>query len=163
MKYDIKEIKGVLSLQNGKSIDESKHPVVQNLTRCDECPISWVCDRFTSRGRCYFEIMRLKASTQKGKFLSSSEQVKFLEEIEENLKKYEDLIKYDGKPQKKDIIRLINMKIQLYEVMYAKGAQMNTNIQINSSPAGLDVKKIMDNLRAGGEKIVDVEPEVEEE
>jgi len=158
MQYDIKEIKGAAQIQTGKKIDDSKHPIIQNLTKCDECPISWVCDKYTPKGRCHFEIMRLKASTQKGKYLSSSEQVKFLEEIEENLKRYEDVIKYDAKPQKKDLIRLINMKIQLFDVMYAKGAQLSTNIQINSGPAGLDVKKIMDNLR-DKEKVVEVEKE----
>jgi len=162
MEYNPKDIKGINLIQKGKNIDESNHPLVQNLAECDNCPIAWVCDKYTQKGRCYFEIMRLRASTQKGKYLSSSEQVKFLEEIEENLKKYEDIIKYDNKPQKKDLIRLINMKIQLYEVMYAKGAQQNTNIQINASSAGLDVKKIMDNLREGEEKVVDVE-EVEKE
>jgi len=138
-----------------------RFPELKSVTKCDDCPIMWVCDKAKKGGLCHFELLRLKASTRKNKYLSSSSQKKFLAEIEETLGKYEEIIKYDAKPMKKDLLKLINIKLQLYEIMYSKTPQMATNIQINNDSTSMDIKKMMNDLQ--NEKEVIIEGDVVEE
>jgi hypothetical protein len=137
-------------------------PELSAITKCNECPIMWVCDKYKKSSRCHFELMRLKVSTQKGRYLSSTDQKKFLAEIEENLSKYEQIIKYNAKPMKKDLIKLINMKLQLYDIVYNGKTQMATNIQINNNSSSMDIKKVMDSLREE-EKMINIEGKEKEE
>jgi len=76
--------------------------------------------------------------------------------MEETLRRYEEAIKYDTKSTPKNLLKLLSVKMQIYEILYGKAPTQNTNVMVSNSTS-IDIKKLMEGMRKEEDKVVDVE------
>ena len=132
--YNSEQKKSLLSLeklQEGAKIANAKgasihrgrylscnNPLKESLSDCDSCPIRQMCTQSLQNAKCYFEIQQLKANHQKGYLFIEKNPRKMLEDIQITICKLEEAVHYDENPRKKDLVRLIRLKMRLFTAVY---------------------------------------------
>jgi len=159
----VKNKKMVSMLSRGERMAPG-NPLTKILSKCSVCDIQQFCGKFKDNARCFFQIQNIKAQYKKQKSITSGNPLDLLADIQTNIDKLEELMRYNDekgyKNKKSDLKDLAFLKLQVYEMIYGRKQPLAVAIGKIEAPQ-MDVKNLMSQLRKkdsiNTDSVVDVE------